>query len=146
MSVEDEGFLGGVNAILPALGNASEPHFRNNTHDGNRPSGRKHAALAHQKFGMTPFDQQQPPHLQNPLALVDQKIEERESLRHSTHRSQRSERMTQQHVAQKKDGEGKDFGGGLGQTHQTENQAQAAGSENFELTDYNINANLWKQQ
>jgi hypothetical protein len=44
---------------------------------------------------MTPFDQQQNTHnthLQNPLAHVDQKIEERESLRHSTHRSQRSDR------------------------------------------------------
>ena len=60
-----------------------------------RPSGRKYQALSHQKFGMTPFDQQQNTHnthLQNPLAHVDQKIEERESLRHSTHRSQRSDR------------------------------------------------------
>lgn len=43
-----------------------------------------------------PFDQQQnfyqlqkPPHTN----VVDQRIEERESLRHSTHRSQRSERL-----------------------------------------------------
>ena len=70
-----------------------DPPFRNNTHDGNRPSGRKHQALAHQKFGMTPFDQQQQQQQNaqaqnnNPMALVDQKIEERESLRHSTHRS-----------------------------------------------------------
>ena len=95
---EDEGFLGGINAVMPQLGNLNEPAFRNNTHDGNRPSGRKHQALVHQKFGMTPFDQQQPAHNNQgtaggPLALLDQKIEERESLRHSTHRSQRSERI-----------------------------------------------------
>ena len=41
-----------------------------------RPSGRKYQALSHQKFGMTPFDQQQnhhnqPPIQQNPLAHVD---------------------------------------------------------------------------
>jgi hypothetical protein len=66
---EDEGFLGVVSALQPrAAGNqyregeligqenGKEPPFRNNTHDGNRPSGRKHQALAHQKFGMTPFD------------------------------------------------------------------------------------------
>ena len=53
---EDEGFLGGVNAVMPHLGNLNERAFRNNTHDGNRPSGRKHQALVHQKFGMTPFD------------------------------------------------------------------------------------------
>ncbi len=39
---EDEGFLGGVNAVMPHLGNLNERAFRNNTHDGNRPSGRKH--------------------------------------------------------------------------------------------------------
>ena len=89
---EDEGFIGGINAVMPHLGNLNDRAFRNNTHDGNRPSGRKHQALVHQKFGMTPFDQQ-PPNLQNPLTLLDQKIEERESLRHSTHRSQRSERL-----------------------------------------------------
>ena len=67
--IEDEGFLGVVSALQPrAAGNqyregdiigtdtGKEPPFRNNTHDGNRPSGRKHQALAHQKFGMTPFD------------------------------------------------------------------------------------------
>ena len=62
---EDEGFLGGINAVMPQLGNLNEPAFRNNTHDGNRPSGRKHQALVHQKFGMTPFDQQQPAHNNN---------------------------------------------------------------------------------
>ena len=45
--LEDEGFLGGVNAVMPHLGNLNEPAFRNNTHDGNRPSGRKHQALVH---------------------------------------------------------------------------------------------------
>ena len=65
--------------------------------DEGRPSGRKHAGLSHQRFGMTPFDQQQrdnPNAMTNPFSghHVDQKIEERESLRHSTHRSQRSDR------------------------------------------------------
>ena len=71
-----------------------EPLMRPGTEE-ERPSGRKYQALSHQKFGMTPFDQQQNTHnthLQNPMAHVDQKIEERESLRHSTHRSQRSDR------------------------------------------------------
>ena len=65
MFIEDDGFMGGVNAIMPHLGNSNEPTFRNNTHDENRPSGRKHQALAHQKFGlirfnfgMTQFEQQ----------------------------------------------------------------------------------------
>ena len=61
IAVEDEGFLGGVNhilnSIIPGFGNGQDSNFRNNTHDGNRPSGRKHQAPAHQKFGMTPFDQ-----------------------------------------------------------------------------------------
>lgn len=73
--------------------NLLEVDFRTNTHDGNRPSGRKQQTLAHQKFGMTPFDQQNAQNLQSNFAIVDQKIEERESLRHSTHRSQRSERL-----------------------------------------------------
>jgi len=69
---EDEGFLGGVSAIQPRAGGVqNEPAFRNNTHDGNRPSGRKYQALAHQKFGMTPFDQQQTQHHGNPLPMVD---------------------------------------------------------------------------
>jgi hypothetical protein len=60
--LENEGFLGGLQSVV-ANGNVkNEPsafeHFRNNTHDQNRPSGRKQQALAHQKFGMTPFDQQ----------------------------------------------------------------------------------------
>ena len=44
--IEDEGFLGGVNhilnSIIPGFGNGQDSNFRNNTHDGNRPSGRKH--------------------------------------------------------------------------------------------------------
>mmetsp|Transcript_9367 Transcript_9367/g.14235 ORF Transcript_9367/g.14235 Transcript_9367/m.14235 type:complete len:110 (-) Transcript_9367:2630-2959(-) len=48
---------------------------------------------------MTPFDQQhQHNHLQGQLAHVDQKIEERESLRHSTHRSQRSDKAGNNHL------------------------------------------------
>jgi hypothetical protein len=42
---------------------------------------------------MTPFDQQ---YSLQQNQFVDQKIEERESLRHSTHRSQRSERHKEQ--------------------------------------------------
>lgn len=42
--------------------------FRNNTHDGNRPSGRKQQTLVHQKFGMTPFDQQ---NTQGNFAVID---------------------------------------------------------------------------
>jgi hypothetical protein len=45
---------------------------------------------------MTPFDQQNTQNLQGNFAIIDQKIEERESLRHSTHRSQRSERVAAQ--------------------------------------------------
>jgi hypothetical protein len=41
---------------------------------------------------MTPFDQQNV----NGQFSIDQKIEERESLRHSTHRSQRSDRVAAQ--------------------------------------------------
>ena len=92
---EDESFLGGVRPIDPLVDtqrqagstskqNRNDLGFRNNTHDGNRPSGRKQQALVHQKFGMTPFDQQ---NTQGNFAIIDQKIEERESLRHSTHRS-----------------------------------------------------------
>ena len=77
---------------------------------------------------MTPFDQQQPPHLQNPLALLDQKIEERESLRHSTHRSQRSERISQQ---QQNNGNGTQKEGNFA-TSGAAAQAQATGSDNFE--------------
>ena len=92
--LEEESFLGGVKAVDPAIDTqANAANFRNNTHDGNRPSGRKQQALVHQKFGMTPFDQQN--QIQGNFAIIDQKIEERESLRHSTHRSQRSERMQQ---------------------------------------------------
>ena len=45
---EDEGFLGVVSALQPRAqvdlqaNGEKDPPFRNNTHDGNRPSGRKH--------------------------------------------------------------------------------------------------------
>jgi hypothetical protein len=45
---------------------------------------------------MTPFDQQNNQNIPGNFAIIDQKIEERESLRHSTHRSQRSERLAAQ--------------------------------------------------
>jgi len=94
--LENEGFLGSMQPIIANGSVNNDPsafeHFRNNTHDQNRPSGRKQQALAHQKFGMTPFDQQNV----NGQFSIDQKIEERESLRHSTHRSQRSDRVAAQ--------------------------------------------------
>ena len=38
----------GVNALMPSVEeHISESHFRNNTHDGNRPSGRKPQTLVH---------------------------------------------------------------------------------------------------
>ena len=131
---EDEGFLGGVNAVMPHLGNLNERGFRNNTHDGNRPSGRKNIPV-HQPFGMTPFDQQQAPHMHNPLALLDQKIEERESLRHSTHRSQRSERISQQQQQQQAASNSAGAAGATnGGNFATSNGAAQAttGSDNFE--------------
>jgi len=105
--------LGGVRPVDPSVdihaganSKQNDLQFRNNTHDGNRPSGRKQQALVHQKFGMTPFDQQNTQNLQGNFAIIDQKIEERESLRHSTHRSQRSERVAaqQQHAGQFQNG------------------------------------------
>ena len=59
---------------------------------------------SHEKFGMTPFDNpdnqaqqyMSESHYNQPMGQIDQKIEERESLRHSTHRSQRSEKYFNQ--------------------------------------------------
>jgi len=159
---EDEGFLGVVSALQPrAAGNGQfgdgdlsgqengqkDPPFRNNTHDGNRPSGRKHQALAHQKFGMTPFDQQQNTHnshLQNPLAHVDQKIEERESLRHSTHRSQRSDRANNV-MGSGGAGQGGNANHPGSNPGQTGQPMQNTVSDRFGQTDYNMSDNNDRQ-
>lgn len=75
--VEEESFLGGVRPVDPSVdiqagaSKHNDMQFRNNTHDGNRPSGRKQQALVHQKFGMTPFDQQNTQNLQGNFAIID---------------------------------------------------------------------------
>lgn len=116
-----------------------------------RPSGRKYQALSHQKFGMTPFEQQQHNvHLQNPLAHVDQKIEERESLRHSTHRSQRSDRATNLGGAHMSGQHTANVTGQhnlMNETHTTQaqvkpsQQMQGTHSDKFGHTDYNLSEN-----
>ena len=70
--------------------------------------------------------------MQNPLALLDQKIEERESLRHSTHRSQRSERISQQQAANAAAAQGNAQSNQGFATNNGAAAAQATGSDNFE--------------
>lgn len=133
-----------ANDIQRAAGSSTKQNnqdlqFRNNTHDGNRPSGRKQQALVHQKFGMTPFDQQNTQNLQGNFAIIDQKIEERESLRHSTHRSQRSERVAaqQQHAVQHHNG----FASGQNGNGAAANNGGAnnvTATDHFDQTDYNV--------
>ena len=45
--------------------------------------------------------------------------------------------MTQQQLAQKKEGENKAFGAELGQTQQREKQEHATGSDNFDPNEFN---------
>lgn len=100
--------------------------------------------MSHQKFGMTPFDQQNM-HLQGQMPHVDQKIEERESLRHSTHRSQRSDRgaalVSQgQQLGANLTGQQNMQGANTTQT-QMQQQMQNTNSERFGNTEYNLSEN-----
>lgn len=124
----------------------NEYNYKNeNFEEDERPSGRKYQALSHQKFGMTPFEHQQHNvHLQNPLAHVDQKIEERESLRHSTHRSQRSDRAANIAGAQLSGQHTAHVTGQpnlLGTQTMNKNPMQNTHSDKFGQTDYNLSEN-----